>query len=406
MSNHSSSPGLVVLLVLVMASLASAEGPSFVVRCVEGKEATGSLVKLADGSLTVGKTTLAAAEWLGLSQVGPALPEFPTGEHLVLGNGDRVPIRDLRLEDEKVYFRHKALGGDKEVSLPLASLALLWRLAPDGTPSPETLRRRLVLANRPRDVVLLRNGDTLEGTLQAIKGEQVEVEVNKKTVTARWPQVAAIATSSELLDRQRPKGPHARVVLAEGNGSPGGRLTLVEASSDGKSLRGKTAFGAELSVPLARVVAIERGGGDMVELCDLEPTKYDYSPYLDERWPWSRDGTVTGHDLRLGGSTFARGIGMHASSKVSYALNGGYRRFDARVGLDDRAGKRGRVKLRVLVDGKAVELTKKEAWAHADGVLRVSVDVTGAKELTLEVQGGPEGPVQAVVNWVEPRLVK
>ena len=324
----------------------------------------------------------------------------------MLGNGDRLPFRDVRLADEKVYFRHKALNEDKEVSLPLAAVALVWRLAPDGVASPEMLRRKLLRADRPRDVVLLRNGDTIEGTLQSIKGGQVEVEVNKKPVTARWPQVAAVALSSELLDKLRPAGNAARVVLSDPEGSPGGRLTLIAATSDGHVLQGKTAFGAELNVPVSRVVALMRVGGDIVELSDLEPAEYTYTPYLDEKWPWARDSTVTGRDLRVGGSAYVRGVGMHGASKLRYALGGQYRRFDAVVGLDDRDGKKGRVKLRVIVDGKAVELTKKPAWGHADGALPVSVDVRGAKELTLEVSHGAEGPVQAIVNWAEPRLVK
>jgi hypothetical protein len=397
-----------LLLTLRASAVSGSEGPAVVVRGVDGKEVSGPLAKLTGWSLEVGRgaASLAPADWLGLRQADGTLPDFPADEHLVLGNGDRVPARDIRVEGEKVFFRHKDLGGDKEVSLPLSALAVLWRQAPDGTASPESLRRRLLRGDRPRDVVLFRNGDTLEGTLQAIRGGQVEVEVNKKAVTANWPRVAAVALSSELLDRLRPKGVHARVVLAEGDGSPGGRLTLAEASSDGKLLQGKTAFGAALSVPLRRVLSLERAGGDIVELSDLEPANYAYSPYLDEKWAWTRDAAVTGRDLRLGGSCYARGVGMHASSRLTYALAGGYRRFDALVGLDDRDGREGRARLRVLVDGKPAELAKKGDRKHADGPLRLSVDVAGAKELTLEVQAGPDGPVQAVVNWVDPRLVK
>lgn len=400
--------GLVLLLLQGPLAPAHAEGPALVARGVDGKEVRAALAKLEGWSLKLadGAGAFGPAEWLGFRQAGKALPDFPADEHLVLGNGDRVPARDVRVEGEKVFFRHPDLGGGKEVPLPLSAVAVLWRQAPDATPSPEALRRRLLRGERPRDVVLLRNGDTLEGTLQAVRGGQVEVEANKKPVTARWPQVAAVALSSELLDRLRPKGAHARVVLAEAGGSPGGRLTITEASSDGKALVGKTAFGAELSVPLARVLSLERAGGDIVELADLEPSGYNYSPYLDEKWRWTRDAAVTGRDLRLGGSAYTRGVGMHASSRLTYALNGAYRRFDALAGLDDRDGRKGRVKLRVLVDGKPAELTRKGLWAHADGALRVSADVAGAKELTLEVLAGPDGPMQAVVDWIDPRLVK
>src|SRR5262249_10911312 len=139
---------------------------------------------------------LRAGDLLSLRREGSALPAFPTDEHLVLANGDRVPAQGLHLDDEKLSFRHKDLGGGKEVSLPLSTVALLLRLPPDGTASPAKLRRRLLAGKRAKDLVLLRNGDTIEGTLHAIKGGKLTIEVNKKTVAAPWPQVAAVAMST------------------------------------------------------------------------------------------------------------------------------------------------------------------------------------------------------------------
>jgi hypothetical protein len=97
---------------------------------------------------------------------------------------------------------------------------------------------------------------------------------------------------------------------------------------------------------------------------------------------------------------------MHATSRLTYSLNGEYRRLDCVVGLDDRDGKKGRVKARILVDGKAIALTRSDILTHADGAIRVNVDVKGAKELTLEVLAAERGPVQGVVNWANARLVK
>ena len=67
-----------------------------------------------------------------------------------------------------------------------------------------------------------------------------------------------VRQASDLANALRPKGVHARVVLSDTPRSPGGRLTLTAAScTDGKTLRGKTVFGARLRVPLARLVALE-----------------------------------------------------------------------------------------------------------------------------------------------------
>src|SRR5262249_34704738 len=143
------------------------------------------------------------------------------------------------------------------------------------------------------------------------------------------PQVSAITLSAELAERPRPKGAVARVVLTPTSTSPGGRLTLATATCDGKTLHGKTPSGAVLRVPVERIAALEVLGGEAGFLSNLNPAKYECLPGLDGRWPWSADVTVTGRDLRVGGSTYDRGVGMHAHSRLSYALGGAYRRFEA-----------------------------------------------------------------------------
>src|SRR4051812_16097791 len=100
-----------LILLLGLVSPLLAEPPTFIARTVTGKEYRGPLVKLDDSwSVEVGKGVrkrVSGDELLSLSQQGVKLPSFPTDEHLLLANGDRVPARDLRLDDEKLHFRHK-----------------------------------------------------------------------------------------------------------------------------------------------------------------------------------------------------------------------------------------------------------------------------------------------------------
>jgi len=385
-----------------------AAGPVFVAETASGKAVRGALSKLGeDWSVDLGKGgRVAAGELLSLRREGVPLPPLPADQHLLLTGGDRVPFEGLRLDGEKLFFHHRDLDGDKEISVPLSSVALIWRVAPDRALVPEKLRRQLAAGTRPRDVVRLRNGDTVEGTLNALKGGAVEVELDKKTTTVKWAQVALIALSTELADRTQPKGAHARVALAATDTSPGGRFTLTSASSDGETLSGKTAFGASLSVPVERVAALDVVGGKAVYLSGLKTSSYEYRPFLDEKWPWAAGSTVTGRDLRLGGSTYDEGVGTHASSTLTYDLAGAYRRFEALAGLDDLEGQKGRARVRVLVDGKAADLGKTTILTRQTGPITVSVPVAGAKSLALEVEALEDGPVQAVVNWADARLVK
>src|SRR4029450_13641609 len=123
----------------------------------------------------------------------------------------------------------------------------------------------------------------------------------------------------------------------------GTRLALAEADADFRKplLSGKTLYGEPVEVPLLAVAALEVRAGPALYLSELDPKGYEHTPYLGVAWPFVKDGTGAGRDLLLGGDTFDRGLGMHASSRLTYDLGGKYRRFEALVGLDPREGRRG-----------------------------------------------------------------
>ena len=97
---------------------------------------------------------------------------------------------------------------------------------------------------------------------------------------------------------------------------------------------------------------------------------------------------------------------MHSTSRVTYSLPDGAKRFEARVGLDDHLGVRGSVRVRLLIDGKERDLGLRGDLTHRVGPLAVSLDLTGAKELTLIVDFGANGDVGDHVNWCDARIVR
>src|SRR5271165_4877957 len=167
-----SCSALLLLAASTLPALCAEGEPVFSARTADGKEFRGPLHKLdKDWSIVLGKgrgRTLAGSDLLTLRQLGAALPPLPSDEHLILANGDRLPFQDLRLDDEKLSFRHKDLTGEERFSVPLSAALVIWRTAPDGEVAPERFRRRLAGGKRTRDRVLLRNGDTVEGNLQSI----------------------------------------------------------------------------------------------------------------------------------------------------------------------------------------------------------------------------------------------
>lgn len=396
---------LLVLAALLLPAVVRADDLEFVTRSSTGKEFTGQLLRLENWSLQHGKgigRRFAPGEWFSLRQVNQPLPELPTDEHLILANGDRIPFNNLRLDDEQLFLEHSALAEGKPTAIPLSSVAIIWRQPPDGIVSAERLRHRLLRGKRSRDVLLLRNGDTTEGTLQTINAGQVQLEVNKKIVPIRWAQVAAISLSTELLDQLSLKQRYARVTLTEARG----RFTLASVASDGEKLTGKTSFGTAFQSKLEQVAGLEVFGEEFSTFADLKISKFEYFPFLDERWNWSANCNVMGTDLRVGESSYDRGLSLHAHSKLTYLLDGKYQVFEALVGLDSREGRLGQVRLQLLLDGKPVELENHSALTLANSPRRLRVELGKAKELTLEVQAEGRAPIGAVVNWVEERFIR
>lgn len=398
-------------LALPFAASASADGPLktpiFAVRTTRAEMEKGTWRQLrSDWSVRLGEgdgRLIPGANVLSVRRVDIPLPPLPADSHLILANGDRVPFRGLRLVEEKFHFRHANLEGGNEASLPLSAVSVLWYIAPDKELDAEKLRRRLTAGTRTRDLVYLRNGDVVAGVLTRLDADNAVVEVDKRRVTVKTPQLAYIAFNTELADALRPKGAYARLILRDNRPGRGGRISLTSASADETSLRGTTVFGARLRVPLLDIAALDTYQANSVYLSDLKESKFAFQPYFDATWPLAVDGNVTGHDLRLAGSTYDKGIGMHSHSRLSYRLSGGFKRFEALVGLDDRDGRGGAVRLRVLADG---ETLMDRAVTSRDAAVPVSLSVEGKRELILEVDFGQDGDVRDVVNWADARLVK
>ena len=403
---------LIVFCTAVAASAADAP-QAFVIRTADGKSVEGPLQSLGpDWSARVGGAALDGADVLTVRRAGLPLPPPSDDVQLLLAGGDVIPVQlksetkqGPRLANDLIYFICPVLAGGQEASVPLSAVSAVWYGGAAGE-NPERLRRRLMRETRKRDVVLLKNGDILEGVLTALDAASVTIEVDRRPVTVDVHRTAAVALSSDLTEAPKATGVYARVVLDGVGDATGARLSLASARcTDGETMTGETLFGAAFSAPPSRLAALDLCGGRAVYLSELKPSRYEYFPYLDERWDWSRDADVTGLDLHLAGSTWDRGVAMHSRSRLTYAVPKDCRFFEALVGLDDRTGRRGDVRVRVLADGKPLDLgADRDVTAGAPRPVRV--DVGAAKELTLEVDFGKGGPVQDHVDWVDARFVK
>jgi len=106
-----------------------------------------------------------------------------------------------------------------------------------------------------------------------------------------------------------------------------------------------------------------------------------------------------GRTLTIGGTTYARGIGVHARSEVRYYLGGRCTSFQAWVGLDDEVGDNGTVTMEVWGSGR--QLANSGVVRGADGAKRVTADVTGQQYVNLAVLPTADGARYDHADWAD-----
>ncbi|MEV6011029.1 NPCBM/NEW2 domain-containing protein [Streptomyces sp. NPDC051976] len=109
-----------------------------------------------------------------------------------------------------------------------------------------------------------------------------------------------------------------------------------------------------------------------------------------------------GKTLTIGGATYAKGLGVHASSDISYYLGGLCRNLSVDVGVDDEVGGNGSVDFQVYRDGTKVAdsgtRTGNDAAAH------LSADLTGGGTLRLVVTDAGDGMSYDHADWADAKM--
>ena len=148
-------------------------------------------------------------------------------------------------------------------------------------------------------------------------------------------------------------------------------------------------------------VSVPAHGMALLRVVGHEPAVSSGTTYLSDNiarlaqcgWgPVERDMSVgdmrsgDGALIRLDGTSYGKGLGVHASSRVEYYLGGRCSRFSAFIGVDDEAGADGSVVFEVWAD--SMRLYQSPLMTGASATQAVDVNVAGASILQLVVNEG------------------
>lgn len=114
----------------------------------------------------------------------------------------------------------------------------------------------------------------------------------------------------------------------------------------------------------------------------------------------AQDGTA----ISIGSQAFAKGLGVHANSTITYSFTAGqYSRFTASVGVDDEVGNSGSVVFQVELDD--VLYFQSATLTGSDGAELVSIDIPSDKtSITLKVNDGGDGNGYDHASWGNAQL--
>jgi len=109
-----------------------------------------------------------------------------------------------------------------------------------------------------------------------------------------------------------------------------------------------------------------------------------------------------GRTITLNGTSYLKGLGAHANSTITYALNGQYARFLSDIGIDDEETAHGAADFQVIADGHTIYdsgiLTFDSLTQH------LSLDVSGVNQLSLVAHEGGDTIDYDHADWADARL--
>ncbi len=111
----------------------------------------------------------------------------------------------------------------------------------------------------------------------------------------------------------------------------------------------------------------------------------------------ANNAAVAGRPITIAGQRFGKGLGTHAPGIMTFPLGGTHRLFTAWVGVDDEAPRAGSVVFLVRLDGKLAFNSGVVRWGGAAKPIRL--DLTGVRELTLEVTDADDGVQGDHADW-------
>jgi hypothetical protein len=338
------------------AALPCPQAAGQALRTTDGRRIDGNLVALdAAQAVLEGKTgrqpvPLAQVADITLAaQAGADLMETKGRHVLWTRDGSFLAVRDPVVRDGKLDAVTDLAGS---ISVPLECVARILRPAAGETPAG--LERELRELGPPKgreDLLVVRppGGKCvgMAGLLSSLGGGQIAFTYEGAETTMKDDSVVAIVLAAVKPPDTAPAS--AGHVI----GADGSRIAFTSIRADGEGIVVEGPSLGKLRLRRQAVAQVAFRQGDATFLSDLAPAEVAQTPFFDDELGWQKDKSVSGQRLSIDGTAHEKGLGLHAHCRLTFDLQGQYRRLTAVAGIDGDL-RSGRAVLSILADGKGL----------------------------------------------------
>lgn len=378
-------PLLAIALLLVSAGTLRASEPS-TLELTDGRTLSGTTTAIADGKLTF--RSAGRDVTVGLDEVArlvrlPLAPVVRESDGVVLSNGDMLEGDAVSLSRGTLVFDSVRMG---RLEIEQKSLRAIFFARPLISPAGG--------GAAPAAEVLMNTGSRTPAELRWMDRDKLGLQSPLGALEVSKGDVAWVflKTASPTADAS-----HLRLLLTTGERVTG-RLLALEKGKLTVEWNGRT-----VALDWELVRAVESPGRHMEYLSQLESKSQVETPTIGPAQKPAMDRNASGGPLQLAGATWDRGVGMRAASRVTWQLDGKWKRLRATVGLDKSAVASHGAIFRVLGDGKVLfEKTLKPG----DEPVVLDVAVDGVRTLQLVLDAGPGAEIGDYGDWADARLVR
>jgi glucose/arabinose dehydrogenase len=229
----------------------------------------------------------------------------------------------------------------------------------------------------------------------------------------RWDVITANTAGNYPSNANNPGGDQVSVLLGNGTGGLGAPTNYLAGNTPFAVAVGQLNADSQPDV----VTANWFSNNASVLLNTTNPPAGGSTTYLSDMtftqatngWgPVERDrsnGEAAAGDgvtITLNGTTYSKGLGVHAASDVRVALPAGCSRFKASIGIDDEVGSLGSVVFQVFAG--ATQVYASPTLTGASATVQVDVSIAGASELRLVVTVATNGFAYDHADWADARI--